>query len=206
MTTADPPSSLRERRKLRTRQALAETALALFSEHGFDNTPLDTLLEEVEVSRRTFFRYYRSKEDVAFTAVKWFWSTFLPVLDETEKSGRLADILRDAVLATLDRMDEEWYPRFSATLELIERSPALNGHSLRHCAEIQAEIRRRIGAPDSLEARLLVEFSVTTWRGALEEWLPEGAPGDLPRCVQRAFAAMDRSLRVQVCSPESPEA
>lgn len=198
MTTADPPSSLRERRKLRTRQALAETAVALFSEHGFDNTPLDTLLEEVEVSRRTFFRYYRSKEDVAFTAVTRFWSTFLPVLDETEKSGRLADILRDAVLATLDRMDEEWYPRFSATLQLIERSPALNGHSLRHCAEIQTEIRRRIGAPDSLEVRLLVEFSVATWRGALEEWLAEGAPGDLPRCVQRAFTAMDRSLRVKV--------
>ncbi|MBB4932901.1 AcrR family transcriptional regulator [Lipingzhangella halophila] len=198
MTTADPPASLRERKKLRTRQALAENAVSLFTERGFDNTPLDALLERVEVSRRTFFRNYRSKEDVALTAVKQLWSTFLLVLDETEKSGQLVDVFRDAMLATLDRMDGDWYPRFSATLKLIEQSPSLNGHSLRHCAEIEAEVTRRLGVPDSLEVRLLIEFFVAAWRCALEEWLPECVPGELPQCVRRSFAAMHRSLRVEV--------
>src|SRR5262245_25033253 len=122
MTT---PPTLRERKKLRTRQALVDTAITLFSERGFDTTPLDTLLEAVEVSRRTFFRNFRSKEDVALTAVTELWRAYLDVLDEAPKSGPLVIVFRDAMLATLDRMDEDWYRRFPATLRLIDESPAL---------------------------------------------------------------------------------
>ncbi len=193
----DPgPLTLRERKKQRTRQALVETAIAIFSERGFDATPLDALLDEVEVSRRTFFRNFRSKEDVALAAVKELWSAYLEVLDETAKSGPLADVFRDAMLATLGRMDENWYQRFPATLRLIDESPALNGHTLRHCAETEAEIVRRLG-DSRLELRLLVEFCVAAWRCALDEWLPDCAPGELPGHVRRAFAAMDGSVRLR---------
>ncbi len=194
MTTTGEPATLRERKKLRTRQALAETAISLFGERGFDATPLDALLDAVEVSRRTFFRNYRSKEDVALTAVKELWSVFLLTLDETEKAGPLADVFRDALLATLDRMDDDWYQRFPATLRMIEQSHALNGHSLRHCAEIQAEVAHRLGDPRDLELRMLIEFCVATWRCALDDWLPECAPGDLGGHVRRAFSAMADSL------------
>lgn len=198
MTTSGPPDTLRERKKRRTRQALAETAISVFGERGFDTTPLDALLEVVEVSRRTFFRNFRSKEDVALTAVKQLWSAYLDVLDEAEKSGPLVDVFRDAMLATLDRMDEDWYRRFPATLRLIEQSPSLDGHSLRHCAEIEEEVARRFGDPHRLELRLAIEFCVATWRCALDEWLPDCAPGELPACVRRAFAAIEDSLRLQV--------
>ncbi|WP_280397331.1 TetR/AcrR family transcriptional regulator [Nocardia carnea] len=197
MTTSEQPATLRERKKLRTRQELVDTALALFGEHGFDSTPLDALLEAVEVSRRTFFRNFRSKEDVALTAVTQLWSTYIEVLDETEKSGLLTDVFRDTMLATLDRMDEDWYRRFPPTLRLIEQSPALNGHSLRHCAEVQEKITHRLGDPRRLELRLLTEFCVATWRCALDEWLPACTPGELPGCVRRAFATMEDGIRLQ---------
>ncbi len=197
MTTSGQPATLRERKKMRTHQALVETSLSMFSERGFDTTPLDALLDAVEVSKRTFFRNFRSKEDVAFTAVKELWSAYLDVLDATEKSGSLADVFRDAMLATLDRMDENWYRRFPVTLRLIEQSPSLNGYSLRHCAEIQSEIAHRLGDQRSLELRLLIEFCVATWRCALDEWLPSCTAGELPDCVRRAFAAMENSLHLQ---------
>lgn len=197
MTTSGQPATLRERKKIRTRQALVETAISMFGERGFDTTPLDALLEAVEVSRRTFFRNFRSKEDVALTAVTQLWSAYLDVLDTTEKSGPLVDIFRDAMLATLEDMDEDWYRRFPATLRLIEQSPALNGHSLRHCAEIQTQIAHRLGDQHSLELRLLIEFCVATWRCALDEWLPACTPGELPECVRRAFATMEDSLRLR---------
>lgn len=198
MTTSEQqPATLRERKKLRTRQALAESAITIFGERGFDATPLDALLDEVEVSRRTFFRNFRSKEDVALTAVKQLWSAYLDVLDETEKSGPLADVFRDAMLATLDRMDTDWYQRFPATLRLIGQSPALDGHSLRHCAEIQAAVAQRLGDPRSLDLRLLIEFCVATWRCALDEWLPACTAGELPDHVRKAFATMDDALRLE---------
>lgn len=198
MTTSGQSATLRERKKMRTRQALVETAISMFSERGFDTTPLDALLDEVEVSRRTFFRNFRSKEDVALTAVTELWSAYLDVLDETEKSGSLVDVFRDTMLATLNRMDEDWYRRFPATLRLIEQSPALNGHSLRHCAEVQAEMVHRLGGTQGLELRLVLEFCVATWRCALDEWLPACVAGELPACVRRAFAAIEDSLRLQL--------
>ncbi|MBC9716167.1 TetR family transcriptional regulator [Streptomyces sp. TRM66268-LWL] len=198
MTTAAQPPTLRERKKQRTRQALAETAVTLFTERGFDATPLDALLDEVEVSRRTFFRTYRSKEDVTLTAVKELWGTFLDVIEEPGRSGPLADVFRDAMLTTLDRMSAEWSPRFAATLQLIEQSPSLHGHALRDCAEIQAGVRERLGIADTLEARLLIEYCVATWRCALDEWPAPYAPAKLPGCVRRAFAAMPDSLAVTV--------
>ncbi|WP_017624351.1 TetR family transcriptional regulator [Nocardiopsis chromatogenes] len=197
MTHPAPPASLRERKKIRTRQALAEAAVALFGERGFDATPLDELLAAVEVSRRTFFRYYRSKEDVALTAVKELWSVFLEVLDEEQRSGPLRDVFRDVLLAALARMDEDWHRRFATTIRLAAESPALEGHSLLHCAEMQAEIRRRLDLQDGLEPRLLVEFCVVAWRSAVDEWLPTCAPGELPGHVRRAFAAMDSGLHLE---------
>jgi AcrR family transcriptional regulator len=196
-TISGQPATLRERKKVRIRQALVETAISMFSERGFDTTPLDALLDAVEVSRRTFFRNFRSKEDVALTAVKELWRAYLDELDATERSGPLVDIFRDAMLATLDRMDENWYRRFPATLRLIEQSPSLNGHALQHCAEIQTEVAHRLGDPSRLELRLLIEFCVATWRRALDEWLPACTPGELPDRVQRAFAAMEDSLHLR---------
>ncbi|MEU4316147.1 TetR family transcriptional regulator [Nocardia sp. NPDC024068] len=198
MTSTEQPRTLRERKKIRTRDALAQTAVALFGERGFEDTPLDVLLAEVEVSRRTFFRNFRSKEDVALTAVHELWSAALIVLDETGRSGPVATIFRDAMLETIGRMDPEWFGRFAATLALIERSPSLTAHSLRHCAEVQTEVARRLGDPDGLELRLLLEFCVATWRCALDEWLPTPAAEELPGCVRRTFATMESSLRLEI--------
>ncbi|HEY7873843.1 MAG TPA: TetR family transcriptional regulator, partial [Actinomycetota bacterium] len=59
--------TLRDRRKEETRRLLEETALHLFTEHGFRATSIDRIANEAGVSRTTFFRYFPSKEAVLFS-------------------------------------------------------------------------------------------------------------------------------------------
>jgi AcrR family transcriptional regulator len=60
----DRTSGLRERKKLRTRQAISEAAIALFLEHGYDRVSVADVAAAAEVSKRTLFAYFPTKDDL----------------------------------------------------------------------------------------------------------------------------------------------
>src|SRR5271163_2552908 len=60
----EPPTGLRERKKARLRQQIVETALHLFRQRGYENTRIDDIVQTLEISQPTFFRYFPSKDAV----------------------------------------------------------------------------------------------------------------------------------------------
>jgi AcrR family transcriptional regulator len=60
------PRGLREQKKAETRAALVKAAQDLFHRKGYEATTIDEIAEAAVVSRRTFFRYFPTKEDLVF--------------------------------------------------------------------------------------------------------------------------------------------
>ncbi|WP_326820515.1 TetR/AcrR family transcriptional regulator [Streptosporangium sp. NBC_01756] len=193
---------LRERKKLRTRRALAESALRLFTERGYDATTLDDLCDAVEVSKRTFFRNYPSKEDVALAADSDLWSAYLDSVVTQELNGPLLEALRVALDATLGAMDLDWDRRFLATRALSEAVPALQAHSLGYCQDTTRALVEAVGNRsdtdiDEVRLRLIVEIFVAAWRTASLRWTAQGGHGGrdaLTKLVEETFAEIPAAL------------
>jgi AcrR family transcriptional regulator len=199
---------LRERKKLRTRQALVDTALRRFAEQGFDATTLDDLCAEVEVSKRTFFRYFTSKEDVALAPLHDMWNGFLAELrTHPAGGGTVIDLLRDVLLGALDRMPEDgWVRRVEGSRRLAAGTPSMNAHGLEFCDRTTraavAVLGERFGfAPDDLRPRLAVDLTVAAFHCAVEGWTTAPAPrgaAELADRLRNAFAAVPGSVSLVV--------
>ncbi|WP_043624569.1 TetR/AcrR family transcriptional regulator [Nonomuraea candida] len=187
MTTAPP---LRERKKQRTRQALIDAALRLFGDRGFGGVTLDELCEEVEVSKRTFFRYFEGKEDVAMAPLHDMWRAFLVELETIPADGRpLLELMETALLTALDRVaDDAWAGRALLSYRLSESTSSMNAHNLHFCESTMCSLievlHRRLDLPDDARPRLLGDMLVAAWRHAVGGWA--AAAGDRPAVPEPA--------------------
>ncbi|RKN08712.1 TetR/AcrR family transcriptional regulator [Streptomyces radicis] len=182
--TRDTDLTLRERKKLRTRRALVEEALRLFTRQGFGETTLDELVAAVDVSQRTFFRNFSSKEDVALAPEKELWAAYVAEIERRPPSRAPLEDYEAALFASVRGMAEGWEGRFVASRALCDRTPALVAHSLRHCADVtervlDIQLARGCRGDDGRAARLrhliLMEIMLTAWHWAVGRWSAEGA-------------------------------
>lgn len=93
---------LRERKKERTRQALIDAAVRLFSERGFATTTVEDIAAAAEVSPSTFFRYFGTKEDVLFDDYEAQVDRWVAALGDGPPGESLGAALRRATLALIE--------------------------------------------------------------------------------------------------------
>jgi len=188
--TADKSLPLRERKKLRTRRALADAALRLFAENGFDATTIDELADEAEVSKTTFFRFFPAKEAVGIEAEAEVWTAYLSALAERPRSGTVLAGLHDTLATAVIGLDASWDERFLATRRLIAGEPALLAYVQHYRATVQGQVadclaaRLGLGA-DDLRLHILAELAVATWSIAGREWVRNGGRGGRKALIKR---------------------
>lgn len=193
MTAVDTGAARGGRPAATSRAELEQVALDLFAERGFEATTVDDIAAAAGIGRRTFFRYYSSKNDVV-------WGDFdagLATLRErlAAESGRpLLDALRVAVLA-FNALEPEQAPWHRERMELILRVPALQAHStLRYRAwrEVVAEhAAARLGqTPADLLPQLVAHSCLGAALTAYEQWLHDPA-ADLAPLLEEALCALD---------------
>ncbi|MFJ5786845.1 TetR/AcrR family transcriptional regulator [Streptomyces hydrogenans] len=156
--SAPGPSApgLRERKKQRTRDALVRVALELFTTQGYERTTVDEIVEAVEVSQRTFFRYFASKEEVAFAVQRMVEEKFVRALTARPPGEGPFDAMRNAVLAAWDGVGDaidEVVPvdLYLRTFFMIESTPALLAVHLRRSSELEETIARVVARREGLD-------------------------------------------------------
>ncbi|MER6440404.1 MULTISPECIES: TetR family transcriptional regulator [unclassified Streptomyces] len=155
-TSMAPRPGLRERKKQRTRDALLRAALELFVTQGYERTTVDEIAEAVDVSQRTFFRYFAGKEDVALFTQGIAESRFLAAVRERPPHEAPLEALRRAVLEGWDTIGEAVEAVVPIELhmrayQLIESTPALLAAHLRRSAELEDEIARVIAEREGID-------------------------------------------------------
>lgn len=104
---AAPPQGLRERKRIETRQRIAGVALSLFLENGYDGTTLDVIAEGAGISRRTFFSYFKSKDDIILFGLEADWAEVLEELLQTSPDTAPFAAVRDLFVSRIARFTSE---------------------------------------------------------------------------------------------------
>src|SRR5216684_3869976 len=99
--------SLRERKKQQTRELIVETALELFSEHGYQATTVADIAASADVSERTVFAYFLTKEDILFADHLALQEGLAEALAERARDASVLDVLREFVVENVSRFDTQ---------------------------------------------------------------------------------------------------
>jgi len=102
MEISSPSPGLRERKKQKTRDTIIKVALDLFAEQGYEQTTIAEIADAAEVSPRTIFAYFPTKEDIVFCQLPETRERLAQALRERPDGATALDALRDFIAGSLD--------------------------------------------------------------------------------------------------------
>src|SRR5215216_4738564 len=119
---------LRERKKRKTRWAIQEHALRLFAQQGYDATTVEQIAEAAEISPSTFFRYFKTKEDVVVQ--DRYDDMMLAAIEATPPEVGPFETLRQAMLGSMTEIDAAEQQRILLRMKLTYSVPSLRARSV----------------------------------------------------------------------------
>ncbi|MGW0535376.1 TetR family transcriptional regulator [Streptomyces sp. NPDC003032] len=188
-----------ERKRRLVSDELTESALQLLALKGFDAVTIDEIVTTAGVSRRTFFRYFASKEDVVVQFLADMGAGMRADLAERPADEPPSVALLHAVrlpLATCAAHSE----RALRVVQLILRTPALLARFLERQAQwrgdLTAELALRMGldAERELYPRLAAGMALTAFDAVLQRWSGSDGTEDPAALLDRAFAVIAPAL------------
>lgn len=193
----DTSIGLRERKKLRTRAELSDAAFRLFAERGFDETTIEDIVEQVEVSPRTFFRYFDSKEDVVIGFFDDLGLELRGMVEARPPDEPPFRALR-AALGSLVDVYEERADRVIAAKRLALETPAIRARLLDKHARwenwVTEVLAERQGTDDDRGPRLIAAVGLAAYSTAVGSWCTKGGKQDLHSLVDEALAEVERGF------------
>src|SRR5215218_8105673 len=116
---------LRERKKRAAREAIATAARRLFADHGFDDVTVAEVAAAADVSEKTVFNYFPTKEDLAFAGREEGLAQFVAAIAERPPGSSVLDVFRAMTKMVLDTFVAGGDEDLLAVAKILRGSPAL---------------------------------------------------------------------------------
>ncbi|MGW4476527.1 TetR/AcrR family transcriptional regulator [Nonomuraea sp. NPDC004354] len=211
--------SRHERRRRQTRERIATTALALFSERGYDAVTIADVAEAADVAKQTVVNHFPAKEDLLFAWHRPVEADVIDMVDQLPLSASLPEFLKDelprlfAHLPELPQAPDGGDPRtavddrLAGVVTIIQNSPALQDalrlRGTRYQEDLAAILSDRVPAHlGAVAARAIAAFVLTTVSAMVEEAArlrgagrsPEQIVATLTDTVGRALDILDTGI------------
>lgn len=188
--------TLRERKKQQTREGLAAAAVDLFIERGYDATTVEDIAAAADVSPRTFFRYYPTKEDVIVDLLRAGVVDLVARASARPTSEPLATSLREAARGWAELTPEE-STRLLMLSRVLQASPCLkprfDQQSRVGLDDLEQLVADRLGVGRGVDARpaLVVALVSAVLSNAVERWSASKGTLDLVSLVDEGFQLLE---------------
>jgi mycofactocin system transcriptional regulator len=197
MRSGSKPAGRIGRRPATTRDRISNIAIALFAEHGFEETSVDQIAESAGIARRTFFRYFPSKNAVPWGDFDLHLSNMRAQLAELPADIPLAEGLAEALLE-FNSFPADVAALHRQRMEIILKAPALQAYSMvmyNGWREVIAEyVAARLGLSPSDHLPRTVGWAVLgVALSAYEQWLVDESL-ELPQLLRAGSDTLSRGL------------
>jgi len=185
---------LRESKKLHTRQEIADRAMQLFAQRGFDHVTVAEVAVAADVSEKTVYNYFPTKEDLFFDEVPAREAGLVAAITGRREGESILQALRRLQAAECPRLCS---PGFATFARIIEQSTALKAKELEVMARFVQVLTETLQAELALDERdariaagLLVSVHRQLFRAARKQAL---AGNNGPSAARRLRAELDRA-------------
>lgn len=193
---AEKPEGLRERKRRQTLQRISEVSLELFAAKGYEATTIDEIAAAAGISRRTFFHYFDSKEDILPAYVGGFAEALKALVIENASAAAPLDIVREAVLQLVAPHRES---QMLATSRLMRRSETLRTRNDRTFQQLEQAVLQGLcelwPKKENRERwRLVAMISIGALRLASDSWNEQDGKRPLAKYVQEVFKRLKSEI------------
>lgn len=155
------PTGRRERKKAATRQAIADAALRLFLDRGYDQVTIRDVADAADVSTTTLFKHFTGKEALVFDQDEDQEAELVAVVRQRPAGQSIVDALREHVMNTW--LPAVAHPQMAEFTNLVDSTPALREYAermwVRHTAALGAAIADEAGVDrDNFACIVLARF------------------------------------------------
>jgi AcrR family transcriptional regulator len=189
----DHDAGLRERKRRQTHQRIAEVGLKLFIRDGYEETTLDAIAAEAGISRRTFFYYFKSKEDLVQAAQA---TGFLEALRTAFAGQSPNNAPFDVVRKLLPKLVTRFETKESIVVDrLLQSTETLRAHKQAIFGQMETLLfaaLRDVWTEPALQPtlRMVAMVAIGVMRLAMETWRQERGKRPLAGYVKEGFALL----------------